>query len=369
VKRDRRLFFEISAFYLFFFSIIGVYVIYMPKVLELKGYSSLQIGIVFAMSPLMRFLTPFFFLKRPLSKRIYELSLLLILICGVLFFVTIDRFYLFLIPNILLGVGFALILPYAETIALEKIGKENYGKSRLWGSIGFILMALLLADMMDDPQKVLNFLFATIALTVLFGYLVAKYDSPSVSDSELEGFSLKTHLWFWVSAFLMQVSFGPFYNFFTIYETSFGLDYKTVSYLWTFGVICEIAMLYFQSPLMKKNLLLLIKISILSAVIRWFLLFLFPASVPITFLAQSLHALSFALYYSAAISYLFHIYENRKLAQQFFGGISFGLGGFAGSLLAGYFYGEYLFLYASLVAFLSLLAIFGESEKFTDKKN
>jgi len=71
-----------------------------------------------------------------------------------------------------------------------------------------------------------------------------------------------------------------------------------------------------------------------------------------------LHAFSFALYYSATIAYLFHIYENKKLAQQFFGGISFGLGGFVGSILAGIFYGEYLFLYASFVAFIAFLIIY-----------
>jgi len=45
---------------------------------------------------------------------------------------------------------------------------------------------------------------------------------------------------------------------------------------------------------------------------------------------------------------------HKKLAAQFYYGISFGLGGFVGALLAGYFYGEYLYLYASFVTLLSL---------------
>jgi len=352
-------FFNISAFYFFFFSIIGVYIIYLPKVLELKGYSSIEIGIIFAMSPLMRFLTPFLFLKHlHLTKKIFFYSLFLSIISGLLFYVTIDNFYLFLIPNILLGISFALILPYGETIALKNLGKEHYGKSRLFGSIGFIIVALILAKYMDNPNYALNFLFFTILFMAFFGYKIATNDKEF--SQQKSNFSLFLHWPFWVSAFLLQVSFGPFYNFFTIYETSHGLSYETISYLWTFGVICEIVMLYFQTPLMKKNLLFLIKISIFSAIIRWFLLFLYPESIYILYFTQSLHAFSFALYYSAAIAYLFYLYENKKLAQQFFGGISFGLGGFIGSITAGFFYGEFLFLYAAIVALLAFLIILKE---------
>ena len=361
MRRNRFwLFFNISAFYFFFFSIIGVYIIYLPKVLELKGYSSFEIGIVFAMSPLMRFITPFFFLKHfNLTKKIYFYSLILSIISGILLYLTINNFYLFLIPNITLGISFSLILPYAETIALEKIGKEDYGKSRLFGSIGFIIIALVLAKYMNTPNYAFYFLFLTIFFTSIFGYKIASYEAKSEKNQN-GSFSLLSHWPFWLSAFLLQVSFGPFYNFFTIYETSFGLSYETVSYLWTFGVICEIAMLYFQTPLMKKNLLTLIKISIFSASIRWLLLYLYPKSLFIAYFSQSLHALSFALYYSASIAYLFHIYKNKKLAQQFFGGFSFGLGGFIGSILAGLFYGKYLFLYASFVALLAFLAVLKE---------
>ncbi len=358
---SRKLFWLLSAFYFFFFAIIGVYVIYMPKVLELIGYSSFQIGVVFAMSPLMRFIAPFFFLRRfTLSARVYLAALVLSLISGVLFYLTIHNFWLFLLPNIMLGVAFALILPYAETIALQTIGKERYGRARLWGSIGFILVALLLARLMGDSANALHFLFCTIAATVLVGFWMVRYEQESQQTQQKGGFSFLSHWKLWVSIFLMQVSFGPFYNFFTIYESEHGLDYATISYLWTFGVVCEIVMLYFQAPLMRRNLLNLIKFSTFVTIFRWLLVQFFPTNLPILYLAQSLHAFSFALYYSAAIAYLFEIYPNKKLAQQFFGGISFGLGGFVGSILAGLFYGEYLFLYAATVAALAYLFIAGE---------
>ncbi|WP_200762910.1 MFS transporter [Nitrosophilus alvini] len=356
----RNIFFYISTFYFSFFSIIGVYIIYMPKVLENIGYSSEEIGIIFAMSPMVRFLLPFFFLKHlRLTKNIYISALGLALFAAVLFYFTIHNFYLFLLSNIILGISFALILPYAETFALEHLGKEKYGKSRLFGSVGFIIVALLLAKFMNESINALHFLFVTILFTVIFGYKLSFYEKENTADrnNNKNSFSLLKHWRLWINIFLMQVSFGAFYNFFTIYETAHGVDIETVSYLWTFGVVCEIVMLYYQGPLLKKNLYNIIKWSTFTAIFRWLLLYFFPDSVLIAYISQSLHAITFALYYSAAIAYLFQIYENKKLAQQFFGGISFGLGGFAGSILAGIFYGEYLFLYAAGVAFIAWLIL------------
>jgi len=327
-------------------------VIYLPKVLDIFGYSSVQIGAIYAISPLMRFVTPFFFLRRfSLTAKIYKAALLLSLVAGALFFVTIENFWLFVIPNILLGISFALTLPYVETIALKYIGKERYGKARLFGSLGFIAVALALARYMEEPRYALWFLAGAIVFTILFGWPLGSVEAQKKEDSGGE-FSLLRHWPLWANLFLMQVSFGPFYNFFTIYETEHGLDYTTISYLWTFGVVAEIVML------LRRDLLRILQACSAITAFRWMLLHLYPTELPILYFAQSLHAFSFALYYSAAISYLFQIYANKTLAQQFFGGISFGLGGMVGSFLAGLFYGPYLFAYAAFVALLATLVLF-----------
>ena len=349
------LFWLISAFYFWFFAIIGVYVIYMPKVLQLHGYSSWQIGVIFALSPLMRFVTPFLFLRHlQLTQTLYRLSLFLGLFASGLFFFTIDNFWLFMIPNILLGISFALSLPFVETIALATIGKERYGRSRLFGSLGFILVALVLARWMDNPHIALWTLFTTLSMTTIVGLFI---QTEHHFGQQKGAFDFFKEWRLWANVLLMQISFGPFYNFFTIYESERGLDYTTISYLWTFGVVAEIVMLFFQAPLLRKNLLGILRLCTFATAVRWLLIFSFPTSLPILFVAQSLHALSFALYYSAAISYLFNAYSNKTLAQQFFGGISFGLGGMLGSLFAGMAYGEYLFLYASLVALAAFLVL------------
>ena len=54
---------------------------------------------------------------------------------------------------------------------------------------------------------------------------------------------------------------------------------------------------------------------------------------------------SFTFYHSSVIIYLYTLYENKKLAQQFMYGVAYGFGGFIGALIAGAVYGEFLFLF------------------------
>lgn len=352
------LFFNLSAFYFFYFAAVAVYIIFMPKVLHDIGYTPYQIGIVFALAPLMRFATPFLFLKHiKLNATIFKASLLLSILSAIGFYFTLNNFYAFTLNNALLGICLSLILPYIEVIALKELGKDRYGKSRLYGSIGFMFIALVLAKFLSEPQIALHYYLIVTILIAIFSLLLLKHDVPHEDTISSKAFSVLEYWPFWLSLFFMQMSFGGFYNFFTIYETEHGISLEMTSYLWSFGVICEIVMFYFQAPFFKDNLLNIIKFSIFVTALRWFLLYLFPDNLYITFFAQSIHAFSFGLYHSAVIIYLYKLYENKKLAQQFMYGVAYGLGGFVGALVAGMLYGENLFLYSALFALASLLFV------------
>ncbi len=356
------LFFKISAFFFSYFSVTAIYVIFMPKILQMVGYSTMQIGIVFALAPLMRFLMPFLFLKYiELTKKVFHIALLVVSFGAALFYFTIENFYFFMIPNMLIGAAAGLILPYIETYAMEHLGKKRFGRSRLFGSIGFMVLGIVLARELESYTVGLNYYMFFVVLTLVFGLSITykNNDFKKKKKSEIEEkFELKKVAYLWFSLFFMQISFGAFYNFFTIYETQRGISLEVVSYLWAFGVICEILFFYFQAPLLKLDLLKILKFSVFLTIIRWFLLFLFPESLTVSFITQSFHAISFALHHTVAISFLYSIYQNRQLAAQFYYGFSFGLGGFIGALLAGYFYGDYLYLYASIMALFSLIALF-----------
>ena len=353
-----------SLFYFFYFAVIGVYIIFLPKVLEQTGYTASEIGIIFSAAPLVRFLVPFLFIRGfQLGRSSFFAALLILLVSVIALHFSLHNFYALLASNIFFGVGLSLILPYVELISLHEVGKERYGKSRLFGSIGFMAVALVLVRFLQQSQNALDFLLALSIMTIVFALFVVQNASSmqeSTPKESKDGVSL-LHDWrLWLGFALMQVSFGAFYNFFTIYETAHGVSMQMTIYLWSFGVLIEIGMLYFQGRLLQRNLLLLLQIGALATAVRWFLVFAFADTLWVMFLSQSLHALSFALFHSAAISYLFHRYSNKALAQQLFSGISYGLGSLLGAVLAGYIYEyfpKYLFLFSAFVALLAFASL------------
>jgi len=305
------MFLLLSLFYYFYFSIVGIYIIFLPKVLSELGYSASEIGILFAAAPLVRFILPFLFIK-------------------------------------------------------------GLGKVRLFGSLGFIIVALVLVKFLSFAYVALNFLFVMSFMMALFAYFVQKYSAVIKMQNELyeNDISLIRDWKLWFGLLLMQMSFGSFYNFFTIYETDRGISLDMTIYLWSFGVIVEVLMLFFQGRFLRANLLSVLQVTILVTVLRWFLVFAYPTTLEVLFFAQSLHAFSFALFHSAAISYLFMHYQHKSLAQQFFSGITYGLGGLIGALLAGFvyeFYPKYLFLSSSGIALGAFVMIYLYSKEHTPR--
>ncbi len=355
----------LGLFYLFYFAMVGVHVIFMPKVLKDIGYSSVEIGAIYTSAPLMRFLLPFIFKKWiNLTHRVFFISLIATFFITLIFFITINSFWLLLLVSLIYGGAMGAALPFVETIAIEQIGKERYGKIRLWGSVGFSIVAFVLGNILNSYIVALVSLSLMALFTMLTGFVLAKFDKDSTKEQIQEdssSFSLSKYWAFWVSIFLFQFSFGGFYNFFTIYETSNTLALDIVSYLWIFGVVCEIVMLVFQGPLLANfNLLTLLLISTLSGAVRWLLVAQYPANLNIIMFSQGLHALSFALYYTAAIAYVYKLYTQKRLAQQFFLGISFGLGGAVGAVVSGVIYkisASGLFMFEAFIALLSAILL------------
>jgi len=359
----------IALFYGCYFALIGVYVIFVPKILAMEGMNGLEIGFILSSAPLVRFVVPFLFVRGfHLTQNTFYLSLFLMVLGGIGFYPALHHFWGLMGVNIVFGIGIALILPYVEVIALECIGREKYGKIRLFGSIGFIAVALLLGKWLTEGKIGIYYLIVMALTTAFFGMLIGRKHPKThfshTNDNPL-AFTPLHHPYLWIGFLLMQVSFAAFYNFFTLYTADHGLPLDTIVWLWSFGVIAEIIMFYFQGALLRRNLYTILWVTSLLTTLRWLLVAFFPDSIPLLLLAQSLHAFGFALFYTASISVLFALYPARHLAQQFFFGISYGLGGFVGALGAGFMYHafpQYLFGGASVVALGATLAFYAHTK-------
>jgi len=341
---------NLSLYYFFFFASVGIYVIFMPNYLKTLSYTPQEIGIIFASLPISRFITPFFFQNTAITTNIFKISIFISAIIPLLLF--INNFYIILFVFIVLGIVYSINFPYIETIAINKLG-SHYGKTRLWGSIGFIFVALGLSYVDVD---IVWLYFVLNLITAFYAY---KFINPEFEITKhFEKIDLLKEWRFWLALILLQISFGGFYNFFTIYNLQYGIPKEINGWLWSIGVLAEIIIFIYQYKFLnKENSLFYIKLSIFITSIRWFGLYLFAGDVFIIALLQTFHLFSFAIFHTAALLYVSSKYKNQTLAQQFYAGIGYGIAAFLGSIISGYLYGKNLFLYESLIVFIGFLVL------------
>ena len=143
---------------------------------------------------------------------------------------------------------------------------------------------------------------------------------------------------FFIAAFLVQVSFGPYYTFFSIYLGEHGYTPSVQGLLWSIGVLVEIGLLFLSQRIFRRwgaRRLLVFSLGITS--LRWWVTAAWPDSLPVMVLAQTTHAFSFAAFFAAAMLLLAEYFPGRHNGhgQGVFYGLSSGVGGVIGALLAG----------------------------------
>jgi PPP family 3-phenylpropionic acid transporter len=168
---------------------------------------------------------------------------------------------------------------------------------------------------------------------------------------------------FFVAAFLAQISFGPFYTFFSIYLSEHGYPTATQGVLWTVGVLAEIGVFFLSSRIFRRwDASRVLMIALLSASLRWLVTALFPDNTPVMVLAQLTHALNFGAFFAAAMQLLVRFFPGRMNGhgQGVFYGLSSGVGGVCGALLAGQLWrigGEAAFLCSSAIALMAAFIV------------
>jgi len=370
---------RLSSFYLCYFGLLGVLVPYWALYLRDMGFSAVEIGLLMAMPQLTKVGAPnlWSWLADRSGRRlgVIRLGNLLaaIIFIGVFF---VQDFWSMML--ILAGFSFFwnAVLAQFEVITLETLGERSnsYSLVRLWGSVGFILAVLSMGLMLDRapvaivPYVLLRFLWAIWFCTLM----LPERESPSYGDSRrplLDILKRPDVLAFFLCAFLMQMSHGPYYTFYTIYLVDAGISRSVAGQLWAAGVLAEVLLFLFMHRLLARwhpgNIML---ISLLLAAIRWLLIGLIPHSMPVLVFAQILHAASFGSFHAASIAWLHGTFKggNAGQGQALYSSIGFGAGWAAGATLSGLVWERWQgssFIFASLLALVAALL----AMRFLDK--
>ncbi|MGB0132273.1 MFS transporter, partial [Dokdonella sp.] len=240
---------------------------------------------------------------------------------------------------------------------------------RVWGSIGFVGIVALFGVLLDHlPVSTLPWLMLPLFAGLLVSAMTNDYGRPPPALAESDSSSFLSRLRrpqviaFFVVALLMQLSFGPYYTFYSIYLDEHGYRTSALGIYWSIGVVVEIVVFTFSTWIFRRwSAATVLLVSLVAASVRWAVIALWPDNAVLMAFAQTLHALSFAGFFAASMQFLVLFFPGKQNghAQGIFYGFSSGVGGVLGALLSGQVWrvsgGETAFLFASAAAALAVV--------------
>jgi PPP family 3-phenylpropionic acid transporter len=238
-------------------------------------------------------------------------------------------------------------LPQFEAVTMTFLGENThrYSAIRLWGSFGFILSVASLGVLLErsGPELLPVVLLGLFAAIWLFSLGIPaegpRTPQPTQKEPLTEVLRRPVVAALLLVCFLMQLSHGPYYTFFSIYLSDHGYSGGMIGMLWALGVIAEIGVFLVMHRLLPRfGVRRLLLASLALTTLRWILLALFVEQLAVIVFAQALHAASFGVYHAVAITLIHALFRGRHQGrgQALYSSISFGAGGAVGSLYAGY---------------------------------
>lgn len=243
----------------------------------------------------------------------------------------------------LFGLSYNALLPQFEAMTLTALGHANheYGRIRLWGSLGFLLVAGSYGWLLD---RLGDAAFPWLCLPLLGVAVLAAWPHRNERPASVVGAAPAGHLWrrpgvrrFLLMALLAQAGFGTFYVFYTLHLQANGHDGLQVGILWAIGVLAEIVMFWFVPGVLARiGAPRLLGYCLLIGTVRWALTALFAASFALMALVQLSHAFSFAVFQSCLMRMMAEYFPGRRAAagQGLLYGFSSGVGGVLGAAVA-----------------------------------
>ncbi|WP_457665579.1 MFS transporter [Thiolapillus sp.] len=360
---------RLSAFYFFYFAALGTLMPYWGLYLQSLGFDAFAIGSLMSILMATKIVAPnvWGWLGDHLGHRmvIVRLASLLSLL-AFLAMPGVTGFMQIALIMTLYSFFWNASLPQFEAVTFNYLGShvERYSRLRLWGSVGFIVTVVLVGRLVDSRGTgvVLTALF-TVFTGIFLSSLLVK-DKPGLPQQEEQPSIwrvLKTPrvIAFFAAVFLMQMSHGPYYAFYSIYLQDYGYSKSSIGVLWSIGVLAEVLLFMFMHRIMRRyTAAMILLVSLVLASLRWLLIGWFPDVLSLLVLSQVLHAASFGSFHAAAI-HLVHGYfrgRHQGRGQALYSSLSFGAGGAVGTFSSGILWEQwgapFAYTMASAVALL-----------------
>ncbi len=325
---------------------------YWSLYLQTLGFNAQAIGELISMSTVARIISPnlWGWVGDHTGRHVRIVRLCAFLAMLLFLGVWVKQTYVW-IAMVMIAFGFfwSAVLPQFEAVVFAKLRQHShshrYTHLRLWGSVGFISSVVLLGWLFESvsvtylPMSLFGLLVGLWLSSLLVPEHIISSDTSDSQESFLQVLKRSNVIPLLMVCFLMQVSHGPYYTFYTIYLEHHNYSRDVIGQLWALGVLAEIGIFLIMHQLLQLfSLRFLLLLSLSFTTLRWLLIGYSVEWWIIIVFAQLLHAASFGMFHGVAIQFIRHSFQtsHQGKGQAIYTSFGFGAGSAVGSFLSGY---------------------------------
>jgi PPP family 3-phenylpropionic acid transporter len=220
----------------------------------------------------------------------------------------------------------------------------RYGRTRVWGSIGFICAVLLFGALLQ-ALGIAAWPWTVLVLWLLLAaslWHLPRLNDPVHHDAAPVGTLAVLRrpevAWFFAGVFLTVLAHVSLYAFFSLFAASFGMSESQIGLLWSVGVLVEIGFFWTQghwfARLTMHNWLVL---AAGVAALRFAAMAAFGNWMVVLVLTQTTHAITFGAQHAACITLVSRYFPGRLRGrgQALYTTLGYGLSGVLGGVAGG----------------------------------
>lgn len=319
-----------SQFFIFYMT-WGIFLPYWTGwMINIKGISISQASLIMSLGLVIRglaTLTAFPYFSGKFSSKTMLNGMAIGTVLAILLNIPAGTFATLLAATLVLNFFYPTLMPALEGVAgilAQSKQLQHYGRSRSWGSFGFIIAGIALTFItgaLGDEVILWALLLGTLVFAGL-GFMRAPAvlsEKPQANQVKKGGmlqlFRIRHFTLVLVIVILLQASHASYYSFAFIFLQDIHAPKYSIGVILNIAVVAEIIFFSIADRRFKHlSEGALLAVAALGATVRWLLIFAFP-NVVVFCIAQALHSFSFAMGHYAFMKYMIKHIPHSQISD------------------------------------------------------